>query len=114
MARVIEYKDFYANCNHMPGAKRALRVGGTAVCPTSGWTATLRAHERTGPPPVSALTLELDLVLEEPEFGNDIVTPVQADEYLIEDPTIDYHDVYIFGDDERGDGPGQVVVVHTQ
>lgn len=114
MADVIEYKDFYANCNHMPGSDRALRVGGTVVCRGGGWTASLRPHERSGPPPISPLTLELDLVLTEPESGTDALTPIEVEEYKVDDPAHDYNDVYIFGDGEHGDGPGGIAVVHTQ
>lgn len=115
MARVIEYKDFYAHCNHMPGSELVLRVGGTVVCPTDGWSAKLVPHERTGPAPFNPFLLELDLVLTEPTGGaGEVITDVKVEEYRLPDPKLDHQDVYIFGDEEHGDGPGQVGVIHTQ
>lgn len=114
MAEVVEYKDFYANCDHMPGKKRALRVGGTVVCPTTDWSGTLQEYQRSGPPPFNPLILELELVMEEPMSGGEALTPVEVGEFVIEEPPLDYYAVYIFGDREHGDGPGQVTVVHTQ
>lgn len=115
MSEVIAYKDFYAHCDHMPGKDRVLRVGGVVECPTDGWSAKLVRHERSGPPPFSPLTLELDLVLEEPQGeASEVITDIEVEEFSIKDPSFDYHDVHIFGDREHGDGPGQVVVIHTQ
>lgn len=115
MARVLGYKDFYAHCDHMPGKERALRVGGVIECPTGGWSAKLVPHERSGPPGINPLVLELDLVVTEPTGGvPEVLTDIEVEEYKITDPAFDYHDVYIFGDEEHGDGPGQVVVIHTQ
>ena len=117
MAPVIEYQDFYAHCNHMPGSEKALRAGGTVVFPTTGWSATLKEHERSGPPPTSPLTLELDLVIERPSDGEtiiDVLTPVELDEFRIDRPPAEYGDVYVFVDEEFGEGPGQIEVQHTQ
>jgi len=115
MARVLGYKDFYAHCDHMPGKEQVLRVGGVVKCPTDGWSARLERHERTGPPGINPLILELDLVLTEPsDAATDVVTDVEVEEYRDTDPVFEYHDVYIFGNEEHGDGPGQVVVIHTQ
>jgi hypothetical protein len=115
MADVRGYKDFYAHCDHMPGSEPALRVGGKVVCPTDGWSAKLRPHQRSGPPPFNPLSLELDLVLEEPGDGAaEVITEIDVEEYRIDEPVFDYHDVFIFGDGQHGDGPGDVVVVHTQ
>jgi len=115
MARVLGYKDFYAHCDHMPGKPRVLRVGGVVECPTDGWSAKLVPHERSGPPGFNPLVLELDLVVSEPSDGaEEVLTEIEVEKYEVTDPVFDYHDIYIFGDGEHGDGPGQVVVIHTQ
>jgi len=114
MARVLGYKNFHAHCDHMPGKERALRVSGIVECPTDGWSAKLVPHERTGPPAINPLVLELDLVMTESTSATDVITDIEVEEYKVTDPAFDYHDVYIFGDGDHGDGPGQVVVIHTQ
>lgn len=115
MAEVLAYKDFYAFCNHMPGSDPVLRVGGVVECPTNGWSAKLVPHKRNGPPSFNPLVLELDLVMTEPTDGaEEVITDVDVEEYRVEKPVFDYHDVFIYGDGQHGDGPGQVVVVHTQ
>jgi hypothetical protein len=117
MPGIVEYEDFYANCDHMPGADRVLRVGGTVVCPTSGWSARIRPHQQHGTGPINPLLLELDLTVTGPADGEvvlEVLTPIQPEEYRIEDPAIEYQQVvfHLVGRDEEG--PGTIEVVHTR
>lgn len=113
----VEYKDFYASCNDMPGADQVFRTGGTVVFPTSGWSARIGRHEQHGTGPINPLLLELDLTVTEPGNGDevlDVITPLELEEYRIEDPAIEYQQVvfHLIGRDEEG--PGTIEVVHTQ
>jgi hypothetical protein len=109
----LEYQAFYAVCDHMPGADRVLRVGGTVVAPTGGWTATL--EEDDGLPPVNQLLLKLKLVITEPEGGaTDVITPIELDEHRIEDPAIEYDEVeFVFEGPEGIEGPETIKVEHV-
>lgn len=63
MTAVSEYQDFFASCNHMPGADERIRVTGP-VFTSGGWGAELRKSEgNTG---INPEMLSLDLVLTEP------------------------------------------------
>jgi hypothetical protein len=116
MSGSVEYHDFYASCDHMPGAERVLRVGGSLTFPTSGWSAKLGPHEHKSAPPFNPLLLELDLTVAEPADGEtvlEVLTPFELEEYRIEDPAIEYQQV-LFHLVGRGDeeGPGTIEVVH--
>ncbi|MBA3618026.1 MAG: hypothetical protein H0W56_00210 [Acidothermales bacterium] len=65
MSGVHAYKDFYASHDHMPGRNRALRVTGTVVFTTGGWSCNLRRTEgNTG---INPRMLSLDLLLDPPD-----------------------------------------------
>jgi hypothetical protein len=90
---VHAYEDFYASHNHMPGSDRALRVTGTVVFVTGGWSCELRETEgNTG---INPEMLSLDLVITPPADGvavPEVLTPVQV-EWSIDDPQTEYRQV---------------------
>ncbi|MEA2190483.1 MAG: hypothetical protein QOI73_604 [Solirubrobacteraceae bacterium] len=67
MQGVQAYEDFFASHDHMPGGERALRVSGTVVFRTSGWSAFLETTE--GNVGINPEILGLDLVLTPPQEG---------------------------------------------
>jgi hypothetical protein len=88
----LGYQDFYAICNHMPGAERVLRVGGTVVAPTNGWTAEL--EEYSGQPSPNQFLLQLTLRVRVPTGPVlEVLTPIELEEFRIEDPPIEYTQV---------------------
>lgn len=111
----IEYKDFYAICNHMPGDDRVLRVGGTLVFPTSGWSAELDLAKQKG---INPLLLEFDLTVSAPPDGKaieDVLTRFDLEEYRIEEPALEYQQVEFHLVDRDGEaGPGTIEVDHPQ
>ena len=109
----LEYQAFYAICDHMPGADRVFRVGGTVVAPTGGWTATL--EEDDGLPPVNHLLLKLKLVVTEPEGGAPkVITPIELNEYEVKDPSIEYDEVeFVFEGPDGIEGPETIKVDHV-
>ena len=93
MKGVHEYKNFYASHNHMPGSSRSLRVSGTVVFITGGWSCSLRATE--GNAGINPQMLGLDLVLEAPEPGTmvlEVLTPCEV-AWNVDDPDIDYRQI---------------------
>ena len=80
-----EYKDWYANCDHMPGPGQDgdLRVGGKVRCTTSGWSVELRPT--VGNTGTSQLMLQLDLVVTPPPRDAPVL---KAIEYV----PVEYHD----------------------
>jgi hypothetical protein len=112
MQGVQAYEGFYANCDHMPGAERVLRVGGTVVFRTTGWSARLKRTEgNTGSNP---FMLHLDLVLTPPEDGGDALTPYELEEWTEAPPTSEYDEVefHVVGSDDEP--PPILKVEHTQ
>ena len=117
MQGVHAYKDFFASHNHMPGSDRALRVSGTVVFATSGWSCSLCPTEgNTG---INPMMLSLDLLLMEPPPGtavSEVLTPCPV-EWSVVDPAIDYQQVQFrvltvrASDDEP---PPVLEVVHPQ
>jgi len=109
----LEYQDFYAICDHMPGADRVFRIGGTVVAPTGGWTATL--EEDDGLPPVNQLLLKLKLVVTKPQgVSTKAITPVELNEHRIEDPPIEYDEVeFVFEGPDGIEGPETIKVEHV-
>lgn len=93
MQGVHAYEDFYASHNHMPGSSGALRVTGTVVFRTSGWSCSLRETEgNTG---INPMMLGLDLILTEPSpdtVVTDVLTPCPV-EWSVDDPSIEYEQV---------------------
>jgi len=118
MSGSVEYREFYAICNHMPGADRVLRVGGTVVFPTSGWSAEITAHEHQGAPPFNPRVLELDLTVTAPADGVVVTraeTSLELEEYRVEDPALEYEQVHFYLVGREGeDGPGPIEVVHPE
>ncbi|HET9197633.1 MAG TPA: hypothetical protein VFN92_05175 [Solirubrobacterales bacterium] len=110
----LGYQDFYAVCNHMPGAERVLRVGGTVVAPTRGWTAVLEQDD--GLPPVVQFLLKLKLRVTEPQDGAaEVITPIELPEYRIEDPAIEYEQVeFVFEGPDGIEGPPVIEVEHPR
>jgi hypothetical protein len=110
---VYEYQELFANCDHMPGADRAIRVGGTVVFRTGGWSADLR--ESKDQPGINQFILHLDLVLDPPEGAvTEVLTPVELPQFQIDDPEIEYEEVHfkVVGSEDKP--PDPVTVVHTQ
>jgi len=102
----LEYRDFYAICNHMPGAERVLRVGGTVVAPTNKWTAEL--EEYSGQPSPNQFLLQLALRVRVPDGPVlDVLTPIKLEEFRIENPLFEYTQVefYIEGADDIAPPP---------
>ncbi|MDQ2631879.1 MAG: hypothetical protein M3Y75_13035 [Actinomycetota bacterium] len=109
----LEYQGFYAICDHMPGADRVLRIGGTVVAPTGGWTAVL--EEDDGLPPVNQFLLKLKLVVTEPQdAATEVITPIELNEHRIEDPSIEYDEVeFVFEGPDDIEGPAMIKVEHV-
>jgi hypothetical protein len=88
-----EYQDFYAICDHMPGAERVLRVGGKVMCPETGWS----AH----------------LVLTRPKGGAaEVMTLVDIDEWRQQPPAHEYEQVEFHRSDAKP--PPIISVEHPQ
>lgn len=88
----LGYQDFYAICNHMPGAERVFRVGGTVVAPSSGWMAEL--EEYSGRPSPNQFLLQLTLRVRVPTGPVlEVVTPIKLEEFRIENPPFEYTQV---------------------
>ena len=106
------YKNWYANCNHMPGPgqERDLRVGGEVRCTSTGWSAELTpTGGNTGSNP---LMLHLDLTVTPPPPGEPVqrvITYVPA-EWHDESPAFDYDEVKFRRAD--ADPPPQLTVDH--
>ena len=114
MQGVHEYKDFYASHDHMPGSDRTLRVTGTVVFRTGGWSACL--EETDGNTGINPKMLVLNLVITPPEEGavtTDALTPVEV-EWSVDDPQIEYEQVEfrVVGSDD--DPPPVIDVVHPE
>jgi hypothetical protein len=93
MQAVNAYEDFEAIHDHMPGSEHVLRVTGTVVFATSGWSCELR--ETSGNNGINQLMLSLDLVLEGPPEGStvsEVLTPCPV-EWQTDNPAIDYKQV---------------------
>jgi len=117
MSGVQDYEGFYAIHNHMPGGDHALRVGGTVVFSTGGWSAALRAHESDGPTGINPFILYLELVLEPPGESTNVpqaLTPVPLEEFKLEQPTLEYREVQfiIVGSDDEA--PDRLQVEHPE
>jgi hypothetical protein len=114
MSGEIEYEGFYAICDHMPGKERALRIGGTVVVPTTGWTARIDPYE--GLPPVTPFLLELNLTVTAPEHaGEDVVTRIELDEEQLKPPPLEFAEVqFNFTGPEGAQGPGTITVDHPE
>lgn len=103
MEGVHAYEDFYASHNHMPGSDRTMRVTGTVVFLTGGWSCELRPTEgNTG---INPQMLSLDLVLQSPPEGSavpEVLTPC-AVEWSVDDPPIEYQQVQfrVIGTDDE-------------
>lgn len=108
MSGVHEYEDFRANCDHMPGRGRKLKVGGTVVFRQGGWSARLEARE--GNQGINDKLLHLNLVIDPAEYGPDLITHFPLDEYQIDDPPIEYDQVefHVVGSD---DDPPEILEV---
>jgi hypothetical protein len=113
MQGVHAYEGFYANCDHMPGAERVLRVGGTVVFRTMGWSAKLeRTEGNTG---INPLMLHLDLVLAPPANGSgDALTPYPLEEWTEAPPAAEYEEVEFHVQGSDDDPPPILKVEHTQ
>jgi hypothetical protein len=113
MQGVHAYEDFYANCDHMPGAERALRVGGRIIFRTTGWSARLEPTQ--GNVGINPDMLHLDLVLTSPEGASgDALTPFDLEPWTAAPPAREYDEVefHVRGTDD--DAPPVLKVEHTQ
>jgi hypothetical protein len=107
-----EYQDVYATCNHMPGAERALRVGLTVICPTTGWS--VKLEPTAGNTGINQFMLHLDLTVTPPEPGTgveDVITPVSR-EWKQAPPALEYEQVTFHRSD--AEPPPTMKVDHTQ
>jgi hypothetical protein len=116
---VLEYKDFYAIHDHMPGGDHSLRVGGTVVFRTSGWSAELRPLKKTGPTGINPLIFYLELVLTPPPDGtavSEVITPFDLPEFRYADTTLDYNEVQfkVVGSPDEEPVPDLLKVQHPQ
>ncbi len=78
MGDLFEYQDFQATHDHMPGKGKPMRVTGTVVFPTDGWTAKLEQIR----PGISPFMLRLALVVKRPDPGApvaEVLTPVPVE-----------------------------------
>jgi hypothetical protein len=104
----VHYKDFYAICNHMPGADRAIRVGGSVEVPTSNWSAYLEPR----PNGINQFMLHLNLVLTPPDQGAlDVVQWIEVDEWREESPALEYKEVEFHVSDPDYSPPPPVIEV---
>jgi hypothetical protein len=111
---IHEYDGFYAYCDDMPGgSNKDLRVGGTVVFQTRGWS--VRLERRKGNTGINPLLLHLNLVFEAPADNvAQAITPVELEEWRIEDPQLEYEQVefHMVGCDD--DPPPVLRVTHLQ
>lgn len=108
---IVEYRDFYAIQNQMPGADHALRVGGVCVFNTSGYSAHLEPS--AGNTGINPLMLSLDLIVEEPDPGAvvlEVLTPVTLDEWRDEGPALEYQEVSFHIRGSKDDPPPSLKV----
>jgi len=114
MRGVHAYEDFYASHDHMPRSDRTLRVSGTVVFTTSGWSCSLRQTEgNTG---INPTMLSLDLLLTEPPPDTpvmDVLTPCPV-EWSVDDPAIEYQQVQFRVRGSEDEPPPTIEVVHPQ
>lgn len=114
MQGVHTYEDFYASHDHMPGSGRTMRVTGTVVFATGGWSAELKATEgNTG---INTAMLSLDLVLTAPAEGTavtEVLTPC-AVEWTADDPPIEYTEVQFQVVGSEDEPPPPIPVDHPQ
>lgn len=114
MRAIQTYEDFYASHDHMPGSARTMRVTGTVVFATGGWSAKLCATEgNTG---INPEMLSLDLVLEGPPDAGavtDVLTrcPVA---WSVDDPPIEYQHVQFRVVGTEDDPPEAIDVDHPE
>lgn len=109
---VGEYQNMYANCDHMDGKDRTLRVGGEVICPTTGWSAALKP--RKGNTGINPYVLSLDLSVTAPGDGEviqEVLTPTPFS-WEATNSAFDYTNVVF----RRADGapPPGMKVTHRQ
>jgi hypothetical protein len=71
-----------------------VRVGGTVVFCTSGWSARLRRRE--GPPGIDPFVLELELVIDPPPSDAmvlQVLTPIELGELRVPNPPHEYREI---------------------
>lgn len=115
MGELLGYEDFYANCNHMPGSERTLRVGGKVTVRTGGWSAKLVEHE--GPSGINPFMLTLDLVVTKPQGGvPDVIKTIEIEEFSVTGPTTEYQEVsfHLVGVGEEDEPPPSMKVEHLE
>jgi hypothetical protein len=113
MSYPYSYEDFFAICDHEPGAERVIRVGGTIVFMESGWSARLKEFE--GNPGINPFLLHLDLVLEVPTPPTaDVIVRFELPEWRQAPPLREYDQVefHLVGHD--GDPPPILKVSHPE
>ncbi len=115
MSGVHTYENFYASHDHMPGRNRAMRVTGTVVFTTDGWSCGLRRTEgNTG---INPRMLSLDLLLDPPDPAAgvpEVLTPRDI-EWAEDDVSQEYDEVQfrvVGGTDEEP--PPVIPVEHPQ
>ncbi len=115
MQGVHAYEDFYASHDHMPGSDRTLRVTGTVVFRTGGWSACLQPTE--GNTAINPQMLSLNLVITPPDEGavtTDALTPVDV-QWSVDDPQTEYEQVQFRVLGSPDDDPPPVIdVVHPE
>jgi hypothetical protein len=119
MPGVMSYEGFYAIHDDMPGGDRALRVGGTVVFRTGGWSAKLRPHEKKGPTGINPYIFYVDLVLTPPAEGTGVTQALERfdlPELRVEHATLEYQEVHfiVVGSSEEEPRPETLEVEHPE
>jgi len=116
MSGVHAYENFYASHDHMPGRNRTMRVSGTVVFATGGWSCDLRRTEgNTG---INPRMLSLDLLLDPPDPGTgvpEVLSPCNV-EWTEDDVSEEYEEVEfrIVGGTDEEEPPPVIPVEHPQ
>jgi hypothetical protein len=113
---ILGYEDFYAIHDQQPGpdGTRPLRVGGTVIFPTPGYSARLERFE--GNPGINPMILPLVLVVRRPdqETQPEVVTPVEIPEFTVDARPGQYTEVHFRLDGgDPDDEPPPVIPVQT-
>jgi hypothetical protein len=111
---VFEYRDFVAIHDHMPGSDDELRVTGTVVFRTGGYSAQLRPLE--GPGGINPKMLTLVLHIDPPgpdDMTTDALDPVPV-QYTLSNPTIEYTHVDFRVEGTDDEPPPTLEVEHPQ
>ena len=115
MPGVHAYEDFYASHDHMPGKGGSMRVTGTVLFVTSGYSCDLT--ETQGNTGINPQMLSLDLHLKSPPEGaivQEVITPCPV-EWSVDDPEIEYQQVtFVVVGDTGDEAPPIIDVDHPE